>query len=239
MNRKLTLLFPLLAAAVLAAPGPARAHCDTLDGPVIGAARTALETGKLEPVLAWVQPADEAEIREGFARARAVRKAGKEARELADRWFFETLVRVHRAGEGAPYTGLKPAGGEIDPGVAAVDQVIAGGDPKKLEALLVAAVSEGLHTHYAKLKAETPPGQDVAAGRRWVAAYVPFAHWAEGVHAAATKGGGHEGHAGHAGHAKPAAHHAEEQGAKHGDGHEKPEHEHKTTPAAAPKAHAH
>jgi hypothetical protein len=235
MTRKRTLLFPLIGAAVLALPAPARAHCDTLDGPVVNAARTALETGRIEPVLAWVQPGDEAEIRDGFARARAVRKAGKEARELADRWFFETLVRVHRAGEGAPYTGLKPAGGAVDPGVAAADEVVAGGDPKKLEALLVGAVREGLHAHHARLKAEAPPAQDVAAGRRWVAAYVPFVHWAEGVNAAATRGGGHAGHAGHA--AKPAAHEAEEHGAHHEEAHGG--REPKTTPAAAPKGHAH
>ena len=129
-------LFPIVVAAVLATPSVARPHCDTLDGPVVVAARTALESGKLEPVLAWVQPDDEAEIRQAFASARAVRKAGKEPRELADRWFFETLVRVHRAGEGAPFTGLKPAG-TPDPAVAAADRLIAKGEAKPLEELLL------------------------------------------------------------------------------------------------------
>ncbi|MFT3914885.1 MAG: DUF6448 family protein [Anaeromyxobacteraceae bacterium] len=211
---KKSLLFVSLLLAV--GPSAARAHCDTLDGPVVVAARAALESGKLEPVLAWVQPADEAEIRNAFEQARAVRKGGKEARELADTWFFETLVRVHRAGEGAPYTGLKPAGA-VDPGIAAADRVIAGGKPAELEALLVAEVREGLHRHVARLQAEKAPGADVAAGRRWVAAYVPFIHWAEGVLAAARGPGGH-GHGGaeaaaadHAGHsgAAPAAGHGE------------------------------
>ncbi|HET7826503.1 MAG TPA: DUF6448 family protein, partial [Anaeromyxobacter sp.] len=121
-------LFPFLAA-VLLAPAGARAHCDTLDGPVVTSARTALETGKLEPVLAWVRPGDEREIRDAFAKTRTVRKGGGEARELADRWFFETLMRVHRAGEGAPFTGLQPAGSP-DPAVAAADRFLASGDPK-------------------------------------------------------------------------------------------------------------
>jgi hypothetical protein len=196
MKLELPFLLPMLAA-VLLAPRPASAHCDTLDGPVVTAARAALETGKIEPVLAWVQPGDEEEIRHVFASARAVRKGGKEARELADRFFFETLVRVHRAGEGAPFTGLKPAG-TPDPAVAAADRVIAGGDPKQLEELLVHAVREGLHTHLARLQKEKVPAQDVAAGRRWVAAYVPLVHWAEGVYTAAA--GSAEHGAGHAGH---------------------------------------
>jgi hypothetical protein len=195
MNPKLRTLLPLLAA--LLAPAAARAHCDTLDGPVVNAARAALETGKLAPVLAWVQPGDETEIRAAFASASAVRKTGKPARELADRWFFETVVRVHRAGEGAPFTGLKPAGAP-DPAVAAADRAIAAGDAKALEELLVGAVREGLHGHVARLAKERPPADDVAAGRRWVAAYVPFVHWAEGVHAAAAAAGAHAGHGGHA-----------------------------------------
>ena len=181
-------LVPFVVAAVLSIPSPARAHCDTLDGPVVTTARTALATGKLAPVLAWVQAGDEAEIRDAFAKTQAVRGAGKEARGLADRWFFETVVRVHRAGEGAPYTGLKPAG-TPEPAVAAADRVIAGGDPRQLEALLVGAVREGLQGHLARLKQERAPGDDVAAGRRFVAAYVPFVHWAEGVHAAAGAAG--------------------------------------------------
>lgn len=231
---KLTSPFPfLLLAATLLVPSLADAHCDTLDGPVVNTARTALDTGKLEPVLAWVRSADEAEIRDAFARARAVRKGTPEARELADRWFFETLVRVHRAGEGAPYTGLKPAGSTIDPAVQAADRVIAGGDAKALEELLVRSVREGLHERYGRLKQEKPPAENVAAGRRWVAAYVPFVHWAEGVYAAARTAGEHG--AGHAGH--PSA----SQDAEHGAGAhaEHAEHGPQKKAAAAPAKHAH
>jgi hypothetical protein len=180
------LLLPLLAALLLS-PALARGHCDTLDGPVVSAARGALETGKLGPVLAWVQPADEAEIRDVFARARAARSASPAAREVADRWFFETLVRVHRAGEGAPYTGLKPAG-EVEPAVAATDRAIAKRDPKAIHQLLVSAVHQGLEARWTRLLAERPPADDVAAGRRWVSAYVPFVHWVEAVHGAASAG---------------------------------------------------
>ncbi len=101
------LLTPLFGAlSVLAAATVsvqiARAHCDGLDGPVVTAARTALDSGDPNLVLIWVQPRDEAEVRQAFAQAIAVRKLNAQARDLADRYFFETLVRLHRAGEGAP-----------------------------------------------------------------------------------------------------------------------------------------
>lgn len=39
-----------------------------------------------------------------------MRKARKDAQEVADDWFFENTIRIHRAGEGAAYTGMKPGG---------------------------------------------------------------------------------------------------------------------------------
>ncbi len=195
-------VFSLLAVA----PRPARAHCDSLDGPVVRTARTALETGKLNPVLAWVRPQDEAEIKAAFTRARAVRTSGNDARALADTWFFETLVRVHRAGEGAPYTGLKPAGRDPGPAVRAADAAIEKGSPAGVEKLLVASVKEGLHERFHAVSLRKAPGDDVAAGREWVEAYVPFVHWVEGVHAAAQGAGAHGDAVAESGDAAPAAH---------------------------------
>ncbi len=185
-NRIAVAVLSLLAGL----PATARAHCDTLDGPVVKTARTALESGKVNPVLAWVRPADEAEVRAAFARALAVRKLGPQARELADTSFFETVVRVHRAGEGAPYTGLQPAGQNLGPAVPAADKAIATRSPEEVEKLLVEAVRHGLHHRFAKVAARAQPGEDVAAGREWVEAYVPYVHWVEGVYQAATGGAG-------------------------------------------------
>jgi hypothetical protein len=175
--------FPALLSlfVVVLAPGLASAHCDTLDGPVVKTAQKALETGKLEPVLAWVQPGDEAEIRAAFAQASRVRKLGPEARDLADRSFLETLVRVHRAGEGAPYTGLKPAGVQ-DPSLVAADKAIETGKVEPVTKLLTDAVKTGLSERFARLRALKPPGDDVSKGREWVEAYVAYVHYVEGVH---------------------------------------------------------
>jgi hypothetical protein len=213
---------PLIAAAVsllVALPSLARAHCDTLDGPVVQTARTALDTGTLNPVLAWVRPQDEAEVKAAFARARAVRKASPEARALADTWFFETVVRVHRAGEGAPYTGLKPAGLKIGPAVLAADQAIDTGSAEPVEKLLADTVRTGVRERFARLKAQKRPAEDVAAGRLWVEAYVPFVHYVEGVHDLAAGGA--------SAHAAPAA-------GKHDHGEPAPSHDHgQPAPAAS------
>ncbi len=85
-------------------------HCDTRDGPVVTAARIALKTGNVNFVLIWAPESAENELKEAFEKTLRVRKAGVEAQELADEWFFESVVRLHRASEGAPFTGLKPAG---------------------------------------------------------------------------------------------------------------------------------
>jgi hypothetical protein len=175
------------AAAVLALAwgAPAFAHCDTLDGPVVAAARKALDSGNANLVLVWVQPKDEAEVRAAFDKARTVRKAGGEARSLADTYFFETLVRVHRAGEGADYTGLKPAG-RIEAPVAAADKAIESGRLQPLGKLVTERTEKGLHSHFDAVMAKKKYApDDVAAGRAYASAYVEFVHYAEKLYGAA------------------------------------------------------
>jgi Family of unknown function (DUF6448) len=82
-------------------------HCDTMDGPVVSAARKALEAEDVNFALAYVPESGEAEVRSAFEKVLRACKADQAAREVADLYFFETVVRVHRAGEGAPYTGLR------------------------------------------------------------------------------------------------------------------------------------
>ena len=103
------------------------AHCDTLDGPVVASARIAIEKGDVTPVLMWVRDAHESMIRDVFARTLAVRSKGPEARDLADTYFFETLVRVHRDSEGAPFTGLNPAGTDLGPALIEADRSLESG----------------------------------------------------------------------------------------------------------------
>ncbi len=183
---------------ILAISRPASAHCDTTKGPVVTAAKQALDAGKPELVLHWVSPADEPAIRAAFEQAMKARAQGPAAKEVADQYFFETLVRIHRAGEGAPYTGLKQ--GDPEPIIAATDRALDTGSAAELEQALVAAVREGLKHRFAEARAarDFKPG-DVGAGRAFVATYVPLTHWVEGVYGAASGPAEHHGAA--AGHA--------------------------------------
>jgi hypothetical protein len=183
--RKTVLAMTLSLSAALAWTSPAFAHCDTLDGPVVGAGRKALDSGNVNLVLVWVQKRDESEIRSAFQKAVAVRKAGGQARELADQYFFETLVRVHRAGEGADYTGLKPAG-RIEPPVAAADKAIETGKLQPLAKAIFERTEKGLHGHFEQVMATKKfEPNDVEAGRAYSSAYVEFVHYAERLYGAA------------------------------------------------------
>jgi hypothetical protein len=180
-----------VAAAVIAmtliSAGRVFAHCDTLDGPVVTRAMEALEKKDVTLVLPWVAAEDEGEIRHAFELAVAVRGKGENEKELADRFFFETLVRVHRAAEGAPFTGLKPAGLNMGPAIPAADKALETGDPNPLLALIEEKVHEGVHTYYmAAMEKKKHAGESVEAGRAYVQAYVPFLHFVERLYVDAT-----------------------------------------------------
>ena len=165
----------------LALPTAAMAHCDTLDGPVVADARVALDKADITPVLKWVKAADEPELRAAFARAQTVRKLDAAARELADSYFFETLVRIHRAGEGAPYTGLKPAGA-VEPVIVKADQALEKGSVDDLAKAIASHAEAGIRERFQHaLEAKKHAQESVAAGREYVAAYVTYVHYVEGV----------------------------------------------------------
>jgi hypothetical protein len=181
----------LLAAVLFAAPFAARPHCDTLDGPVVKTARAALDANDVAPVLAWVKPRHEQRIRDAFRSAMEARRRAPGSREASDRRFLESVVRLHREGEGARYEGLKPAGGGVGEAVQAADRAVERSDASEVEALLVEAVRSGLRERFAVLAAREPPGQDVAAGRAWVEAYVEWVHHVERLETAARGARGH------------------------------------------------
>jgi hypothetical protein len=161
-------------------PARAFAHCDGLDGPVVKAAQRALDTRDPALVLIWVQGKDEPEIRKAFEQTLAVRELSPQARALADRFFFETLVRVHRAGEGAPFTGLKPAGRDLGPAIPAADEAVRVGSVEPVRHLLTVAIQEQLRQQFGEVMAtKTFETDDVAAGRAHVKAYVEFIHFVE------------------------------------------------------------
>ena len=175
---------------LLMMPAKVFGHCDGMDGPVVRAAQLALAKGDVNLVLIWVQANDEGEIRKMFAKTMAVRKLNPEARELADMYFFETLVRIHRAGEGAPYTGLEPVGRDLGPAIPAADKAIETGAVEPLVKLITSESANGIRERFQNVTAAKKfSAEDVNAGRQYVKAYVEFVHYVEGLHESAQGGG--------------------------------------------------
>jgi hypothetical protein len=169
----------LLSSMLFLLPPLVWGHCDTLDGPVVTDAKAALAKGDITPVLKWIPAKEEAEVREAFAKTLAVRGKGREAQDLADTWFFETLVRLHRASEGAPYTGLKAAGVE-EATIVAADTALANGKVDELVKLVVEKVEHGIRHRFEETSAKRKHAEHgVEYGRAYVAAYVDFIHYGE------------------------------------------------------------
>ena len=150
-------------------------HCDSLDGPVVTAARQALETGDVDLVLPFVPADGESEVRAMFDRVMPVRGLGPDARETADLLFFETVVRVHRAGEGAPYTGLKPAGMSVGPVIPLAERAVEQGSTEQLADFLADALRWELATRLEQVRGlARSKERSVEDARRYVEAMLGF-----------------------------------------------------------------
>ncbi len=164
---------------VLGLATPALAHCDSLDGPVVADARRAIATGDVAPVLKWIPTDDEAEIRSAFDMTLTVRGESDAARTVADHYFYETLIRVHRAGEGEGFTGLKPAG-SVAPAIAAADKALTDGEVDALADHLADEIRAAVRSRFAEAYTlRRSADASVEQGRAYVAAYVQFTHFAE------------------------------------------------------------
>jgi hypothetical protein len=158
-------------------------HCDALDGPVVQAARVALAQSNVDMVLPYVREDGEADVRDAFDRAVKVIGLGGEAADLAQRWFFETVVRIHRAGEGAPFTGLKPAGLDVGPAIPAAEQALETGRPDRLVEVLCAEVRQQVSERLSRAtELKTGAEHGVPAAREYVEAMLGLQVWANTVH---------------------------------------------------------
>lgn len=169
------------------------AHCDGIDGPVVKAAIAALQNKDINLVLIWVQKADEEEVIKAFENTLKVRKLSAEAKDLADIYFFETVVRLHRAGEGEPFTGLKPADRDHGPVIPLADHSIEKGSVKELKELIIHSAIEKLEHSFEKVNS-LKNYNDVTEGRDFVEAYVQFIHFAEKLYELISHFEGHTNH---------------------------------------------
>jgi hypothetical protein len=198
MIRIKLLAVPALAVGLLLSSQSAEAHCDSIDGPVAKAALAALDTGNVNLALPYAPADAENEIKAAFAQSLKVRALGSDAKALADRSFVETTVRLHRAGEGAAYAGLKPAVIDYGPAIPAAERAIATGDLMQVNALLVEEVEHGLHGRFGHVletrhaAKEPKTGRDVPAARQRVSAELGFVTYVEGLRQAVQGAPGHE-----------------------------------------------
>ena len=168
-------------------------HCDTRDGPVVKAAIKALDQENLNYVLIWVPKKAEEELRNAFERTVKARRAGREAKEVADDWFFETAIRLHRAGEGAPYTGLKPSGLDEGPVVPRAERAIETGDAKEAIDFILNTIEKDLKKRFHHVQEKKNYDvNDVDAGRAYVHAFINYVVWSHHLWAYVTEGGGHD-----------------------------------------------
>lgn len=194
------LIVASFSAALLFQVQNAQAHCDSVDGPVAKVVQKALENGNLNPVLAYAPATAEAEIRAAFEKSRMVRGLGRDARALADQAFMEMVIRLHRAGEGATYTGLKPAGIDYGPVIPAAEHAVETGDLAKLKAILMEKLEHTLSERLAHLRElkkaplEPATAAEVPHSRERVSAELGFITFAESVNQAVL-GKGAEHHA--------------------------------------------
>ena len=167
-------------------------HCDTRDGPVVKAAKKALETGNLNYVLIWIPKESEKELKAIFEKTLRARKAGKDAQDVADDWFFENSIRLHRAGEGAAYTGMKPAGLSEGPVVPRAEKAIETGDPKDTTGFILKTIEDDLtirfHHVMEKKKYDV---NDVAAGREFIAAFIGWVVYSHHLYTSVTSAAVH------------------------------------------------
>jgi hypothetical protein len=187
MSTRKMLIAAAAAAAFLFGAAGAQAHCDALDGPVAKAAQKALESGNINPVLAYAPAAAEEEIRASFEKSRKVRGLNADAQALADQAFMETVIRLHRAGEGAAYTGLKPAGGDYGPVIPAAERAVETGDLTQLKAIFAEEIDHALRERLAHVrelqKASLDPktAGEVPQARERVSAELGFITFAEAL----------------------------------------------------------
>lgn len=184
----------VIAAGMMVSTLPASAHCDSYDGPLIKDALKAIGTGNVAPVLKWIDAKYEPEIITLFNKTVSLKGGDKETYAIVEKHFLETLVRLHREGEGASFTGLKPAG-SVTPIIALADQAVASGESATLISKLDDHLNKVLEEKY-DLVMEKSLRKDASAaeGREYVKAYVEYTHFLEAIHAIIEGGGAHEGH---------------------------------------------
>ena len=196
ISLRIVSIFFLMIGGFISMSNNLYAHCDTLDGPVVQDAKTALEKKDVTPVLKWVKKDREGEISVAFKEALSKSSTDEKAKAEAEMHFFETLVRIHRAGEGASFSGLKPAG-SVDPAIAGADKALETGSVDSLVQEISLQATNGVKERFERaLEKKKHVNESVEAGREYVEAYVDYVHFIERLHKDLSDKSHHEEHEG-------------------------------------------
>lgn len=161
---------------------PAAAHCDSYDGPVIQDAQKALETNNVSLVLKWISEEQEPQIVDLFNKTYNLKSKDEEVYGIVKKHFFETLVRLHRETEGAPFTGLKPAG-DTKQVIKLSDHALASQDIDDLVEKFSAHLEKVIRNKYSVVAhLDKVKNESVEKGREYVRAYVDYTHTLEAIH---------------------------------------------------------
>lgn len=181
----------LLGAVMFVLVAPSYAHCDSYDGPVIQDAYKALKKEDVTYVMKWIAEDQETEIANLFSKTVALKNGDAEIYQIVEKHFLETLVRLHRETEGAPYTGLKPAGSTA-PIIQMADNSIEDKEVGTLLSNLSRHIQAVITEKYNKVAALSKvKDNSVAEGRAYVVAYVDYTHTLEAIEAVIAHGGHH------------------------------------------------
>lgn len=194
INLRTILTIVLISLLMSSGSVPLYAHCDSYDGPTIKDAVEALETNNVNLVLKWITEEQEKEIIPLFNKTYALKNGDNEIYKVVEKYFFETLVRLHRETEGAPYTGLKPAG-TTKKIIQLSDQAIASKDIDDLLVKLNNHIGTVIKEKYEKVAAlDKVKNESPEKGREYVEAYVDYTHTVEAIHDIIDQSSGHSVH---------------------------------------------
>lgn len=150
------------------------AHCDRKNGPVAKAAKEALKTGEFSKVVIWVGEDQEEELKKKFQQSRSVYQKEGASKALAKEYFMETAVRLHRATEGMPFTGLKPAKPAAKD-IQIAEKALRTGDLDPVMDMFSSKLEDKAQKWFQKaLEAKKHKDKSIEAGREWTDKYVKY-----------------------------------------------------------------
>ncbi|KAB2840623.1 MAG: hypothetical protein F9K45_08825 [Melioribacteraceae bacterium] len=195
MKNKLSKSIILTAALFFFINNSISAHCDSVEGPVVKAAEEALNSGNINHVLIWIPAENENELKELFQKVSGIRNINESVREIADLYFYETVVRIHRMGEGVGYTGLKGKDFKPEEGIEAADLAIRNNSVEEILSHVDESKHEKIKNYFSGLQSKKNfEVNNVAAGREYVSSYVHFIHYIESLFTGKTNTHNHRVH---------------------------------------------